>query len=202
MIQLWWVLLLAVGISLLVAIGTLLRRCIAHHRTPAPPAFAGGGAPGPGAGVGPSYGRSESELAAVATVERYALHPGGRPQAEEKAGLDDRLLARLQSFDYKKPAPAAGVAAVGGAAAAGDIEAPPAAPAPSGKGAAVEEEDRVCVICTDPLATGRCLAVMCGHIFHKECALPWLRTEATCPECRFEITPEMLGGTSRRGGRK
>lgn len=214
--QLWWVLLLALGISILVAICTLLRRCVAHHRTPAPPAFGapggGGGGPSSGGAGPPPYDRTASELAAVATVERYALHPGGRPQTEERAGLDERLLARLQSFSFKKPArkAAAAVEAAAGPGT-GDVEAPPAAaastttpPKAAGKGATEgeeEEEDRPCVICTDPLSEGRVVALPCGHLFHKPCALPWLVQEATCPECRFEITPEMLGGTSRRGRR-
>ncbi len=160
------------------------------------------------AGAGPSYGRSASELAAVASVERYALHPGGRPQAEEKVGLDERLLSRLQSFTFKKPAREAAAAVVEVEGVAGDVEAPPAGAAAAStpttkpsKGAAGDDEDddRPCVICTDPLSEGRVICLPCGHIQHKDCALPWLRQEASCPECRFEITPEMLGGTSRRG---
>ena len=186
--QLWWVLLLALGIAVLIAIATLLRRCVAHHRTPAPPAFGPSGAGGGVDGAGPSYDRSESELAAVAAVQRYALHPAGRPQSEEKAGLDDRLLARLQSFSFKKPAKATDTPA-------GDVEAPP--PPSKGKN---DDEDAACVICTDPLTEGRVIALPCGHIFHKECALPWLRQESNCPNCRLELA-ELLGGGGRRGRR-
>jgi hypothetical protein len=139
---------------------------------------------------------------AIQVVQRYALHPGGRPE-EPKRLLEPRLLARLQSFSFKKPASAV-VAATTGEATTGDVEAPPPPPPPADK---AKDDDvaaeRACLVCTDPLFTGRVVALPCGHLFHKECILPWLgEHDASCPECRFVITPEMLGGTSRRGGRR
>lgn len=47
-----------------------------------------------------------------------------------------------------------------------------------------------CIICTD-LMTDQCILLYleCGHVYHRECFIPWLNTSVrkTCPECRAEI---------------
>lgn len=45
-----------------------------------------------------------------------------------------------------------------------------------------------CAVCTEEYEEGEPLKRMpCGHEYHAECLLPWLRSHATCPECRAEV---------------
>lgn len=37
----------------------------------------------------------------------------------------------------------------------------------------------------------RVVGISCGHIYHKECVLPWLSSKHTCPICRYEVTDKM-----------
>ena len=46
---------------------------------------------------------------------------------------------------------------------------------------------RSCVICTEELALGQTIVTLnkfCGHVFHEQCALQWLKQHNTCPYCR------------------
>lgn len=48
--------------------------------------------------------------------------------------------------------------------------------------------DRECVICCDSLAGSEVIArARCGHRFHKDCVLEWLRNHRTCPLCRQRL---------------
>lgn len=46
-----------------------------------------------------------------------------------------------------------------------------------------------CIICTDALTAGDNVVrlPLCGHVFHTDCVLPWLRHHNTCPYCRREL---------------
>jgi hypothetical protein len=65
-----------------------------------------------------------------------------------------------------------------------------------------DKEKGDCSICLSPLngATDNKLIDLptCGHRFHQECLIPWLRINRICPNCRAEIvlnsSPEI--GTS------
>lgn len=46
-----------------------------------------------------------------------------------------------------------------------------------------------CAVCLEPLRSGEAgelKALLCQHVFHKECAWEWLKGNNTCPVCRFE----------------
>lgn len=46
-----------------------------------------------------------------------------------------------------------------------------------------------CAVCLEPLRSpdaGELKALLCQHVFHKECAWQWLKQNSTCPVCRFE----------------
>ena len=45
-----------------------------------------------------------------------------------------------------------------------------------------------CCICLDEIALGEKSTLLpCGHMFHSNCILTWLKKNNTCPMCRFEI---------------
>lgn len=61
---------------------------------------------------------------------------------------------------------------------------------PSGLGGAGKNEDDMpsCAICTEEFEAGEPAARMpCGHFFHRECLVPWLKAHCSCPTCRHEI---------------
>ena len=53
-----------------------------------------------------------------------------------------------------------------------------------------DPSNRTCVVCLDdkihPLGS-RVIRLPCAHIFHPDCVLPWLRSNCTCPICRYEL---------------
>ena len=45
-----------------------------------------------------------------------------------------------------------------------------------------------CCICLSEIMKGKeTILLPCGHMFHSKCCLSWLKTNNTCPMCRFEI---------------
>jgi hypothetical protein len=45
-----------------------------------------------------------------------------------------------------------------------------------------------CCICLSEIGKGeKTVLLPCGHMFHWKCCLTWLRSNNTCPMCRFEI---------------
>ena len=45
-----------------------------------------------------------------------------------------------------------------------------------------------CCICIDEIAMGaETILLPCGHMFHNDSILTWLKKHNTCPMCRFEI---------------
>ena len=54
----------------------------------------------------------------------------------------------------------------------------------------LSEEERSCPICLSEMEVGTEVRNLpCNHIFHKGCVDEWLRVNASCPTCRFNIQP-------------
>ncbi|CAE7039901.1 unnamed protein product [Symbiodinium natans] len=53
----------------------------------------------------------------------------------------------------------------------------------------VLEED-VCVVCQEAMPAGsKAKAMPCGHLFHDDCLLSWVKKSNSCPTCRFDDMP-------------
>lgn len=47
-----------------------------------------------------------------------------------------------------------------------------------------------CPICLEPFTLGgNVTSLVCPHVFHKECIVPWLSKQGTCPQCRAPQAP-------------
>ena len=45
-----------------------------------------------------------------------------------------------------------------------------------------------CVICLESMTLNdELLKLRCGHIFHKDCLIPWLVQKQECPLCRLQL---------------
>ena len=51
-----------------------------------------------------------------------------------------------------------------------------------------KDGNRECCVCLEAQAVGdRATKLPCGHLFHTECVVQWLRKHGTCPSCRYEL---------------
>lgn len=53
----------------------------------------------------------------------------------------------------------------------------------------IETSQVDCVVCCETFKKSQTVMKLptCGHIFHEECALAWLKKQNTCPYCRHEL---------------
>ncbi|CAO3570520.1 unnamed protein product [Mortierella alpina] len=55
-----------------------------------------------------------------------------------------------------------------------------------------------CSVCKDEFTKeDTCLKLGCNHIFHDDCIKPWLKTNGSCPTCRFSLVPETTPAEDR-----
>mmetsp|Transcript_36517 Transcript_36517/g.26591 ORF Transcript_36517/g.26591 Transcript_36517/m.26591 type:complete len:91 (+) Transcript_36517:2068-2340(+) len=51
--------------------------------------------------------------------------------------------------------------------------------------------NKECLVCLEQFKSDdKVLRLPCGHIFHVDCILPWLKVRNTCPACRKEFPVE------------
>ena len=54
---------------------------------------------------------------------------------------------------------------------------------------AAGEQDAPCPICIEPVGKAEPVYdIGCGHVFHTECLLQWVKRNATCPCCRKNLS--------------
>mmetsp|Transcript_31211 Transcript_31211/g.57030 ORF Transcript_31211/g.57030 Transcript_31211/m.57030 type:complete len:257 (-) Transcript_31211:41-811(-) len=52
------------------------------------------------------------------------------------------------------------------------------------------KEDDICVVCQEAMPAGsKAKAMPCGHKFHDDCLVVWIKKSNTCPVCRFDELP-------------
>lgn len=54
-----------------------------------------------------------------------------------------------------------------------------------------EEDGKRCAICLEDFERGQEVMITpCKHMFHEECIVPWAKSNAQCPVCRFVFGPK------------
>mmetsp|Transcript_8322 Transcript_8322/g.11241 ORF Transcript_8322/g.11241 Transcript_8322/m.11241 type:complete len:212 (-) Transcript_8322:341-976(-) len=48
-----------------------------------------------------------------------------------------------------------------------------------------------CAVCFSDMVIGSSVRTLpCNHVFHNNCIIPWLKTQAVCPICRHSLVPQ------------
>ena len=64
----------------------------------------------------------------------------------------------------------------------------------------LDNDKKNCVICMEDFKNGDTTTNLpCMHMFHTNCIQGWLKTQNTCPICKFKLTPENINNINRRG---
>ena len=57
----------------------------------------------------------------------------------------------------------------------------------------LDQEKKNCIICLEDFKNGdKAIILPCIHLFHTECIKNWLKTQNTCPICKFKLTGENI----------
>ena len=57
----------------------------------------------------------------------------------------------------------------------------------------LDPEKKNCIICLEDFKNGdKAIILPCIHIFHNECIKNWLKTQNTCPICKYKLTGENM----------
>ena len=63
----------------------------------------------------------------------------------------------------------------------------------------LDNDKKNCVICMEDFKNGdKSTNLPCLHMFHTNCIQSWLKTQNTCPICKFKLTPENINNINRR----
>ena len=64
----------------------------------------------------------------------------------------------------------------------------------------LDKDKQNCVICMEDFKNGDVTTNLpCLHMFHTNCIQSWLKTQNTCPICKFKLTQENINNINRRG---
>ena len=64
----------------------------------------------------------------------------------------------------------------------------------------LDKDKQNCVICMEDFKNGDVTTNLpCLHMFHTNCIQSWLKTQNTCPICKFKLTAENINNINRRG---
>jgi hypothetical protein len=64
----------------------------------------------------------------------------------------------------------------------------------------LDNDKKNCVICMEDFKNGdKTTNLPCLHMFHTNCIQSWLKTQNTCPICKFKLTVDNINNINRRG---
>ena len=64
----------------------------------------------------------------------------------------------------------------------------------------LDNDKKNCVICMEDFKKGdKSTNLPCLHMFHTNCIQNWLKTQNTCPICKYKLTQDNINNVSRRG---
>ena len=62
----------------------------------------------------------------------------------------------------------------------------------------LDPEKKNCIICLEDFKNGdKAIILPCIHLFHNECIKNWLKTQNTCPICKYKLTGENMGNMAQ-----
>ena len=62
----------------------------------------------------------------------------------------------------------------------------------------LDPEKKNCIICLEDFKNGdKAIILPCIHLFHNECIKNWLKTQNTCPICKFKLTGENMNQSNQ-----
>ncbi len=60
----------------------------------------------------------------------------------------------------------------------------------------LDPEKKNCIICLEDFKNGdKAIILPCIHLFHTNCIKNWLKTQNTCPICKFKLTGENINSS-------
>ena len=64
----------------------------------------------------------------------------------------------------------------------------------------LDKDKQNCVICMEDFKNGDTTTNLpCLHMFHTNCIQSWLKTQNTCPICKFKLTEANINNINRQG---
>ena len=64
----------------------------------------------------------------------------------------------------------------------------------------LDKDKQNCVICMEDFKNGdKITNLPCLHMFHTNCIQSWLKTQNTCPICKFKLTQDNINNINRNG---
>ena len=64
----------------------------------------------------------------------------------------------------------------------------------------LDNDKKNCVICMEDFKKGdKSTNLPCLHMFHTNCIQNWLKTQNTCPICKYKLTQDNINNVNRRG---
>ncbi|XP_059665026.1 uncharacterized protein LOC132311219 [Cornus florida] len=67
------------------------------------------------------------------------------------------------------------------------------------KGKEQDDDGKACAVCLEDLESQQMvMTTPCGHMFHEDCIVPWIKSHGQCPVCRFALCEQVRQSAAPR----